>query len=213
MLNIFKRNQETSASSTPTPQPSPMASGINLVKGERISLTKENPNLDEIQVGLGWDVNESRGSAYDLDASVFLLGTNGKTQRNKDCVYFGNLRSADGSVQHMGDNLTGEGEGDDEVIKVALSKVSSNVERILFTVSIYQARSRRQSFGNVSNAFIRVLDKKTGRELVRFNLTDDYKSAHSVIVAELYRHEGQWKFNAIGNGVTDEIGGLKDRYM
>jgi len=198
---------------TSAPQTSAVLSGINLVKGERISLTKENPNLDDIQVGLGWDVNESRGSAYDLDASVFLLGSNGKTERSKDCVYFGNLKSADGSVCHMGDNLTGEGEGDDEVIKVALSKVSPSVKRILFTVSIYQARSRRQTFGNVSNAFIRVVDRKTGKELVRFNLTDDYKSAHSVIVAELYRHEGEWKFNAIGDGVSDEIGGLKQQYM
>jgi tellurium resistance protein TerD len=207
MLDFFKKKTEA----TPTTNPA-VASGINLVKGERISLTKQNPNLNEIFVGLGWDVNKGLGSDYDLDASAFLLGANGKIDKSRDFVYFGNLKSANGSVQHMGDNLTGAGEGDDEVVKVSLSNVSENVQRIVFTVSIYQAKSRRQNFGKVSNAFIRIVDKKTGSELVRYNLTDDYSKARSVIVGELYRHEGEWKFSAVGEGVEVEISDLENRF-
>lgn len=190
-----------------------MTNRIDLVKGGRVSLTKENPNLNEIHVGLGWDVNKKSSSNFDLDASVFMLGEKGKVEHRDNLVYFGNLNSSDGSIKHMGDNLTGDGNGDDEVIKVSLSKVSKNVQKIVFSVSIYQAKRKRQKFEEVQNAYIRIVDKKTNSELVRFNLTEDYSTARSVIVGELYRHNDEWKFYATGIGIEDELDGLKKMFM
>jgi len=190
-----------------------VAQGLSLVKGERVSLTKGNGNLNEIHVGLGWDVNQTGGADFDLDASVFMLGASEKVENQLNFVFFNNLKSPDGSVRHTGDNLTGEGDGDDESIKVSLSKVPANVQKLVFTVTIYQARERRQNFGQVSNAFIRIVDESTGAELLRFDLTEDYSHANSVIVGEIYRHNNEWKFNAVGNGVQDEIDGLVSRYM
>lgn len=179
---------------------------LNLKKGERVSLTKNNPSLNDIQIGLGWDVNKSFfSSAYDLDASAFLLGANGKLNKDKDFVYFRNLNSIDQSTQHLGDNLTGAGDGDDEVINVSLSKVRQDIERVVVTVSIYEAKRRKQNFGKVSNAYIRILDQNTKKEILRFNLTDDYSKATSVVVGELYRNQGEWKFGAIGEGVDKDI--------
>lgn len=208
MINFGRGNEP----STPIGGGS-VPNGLSLVKGERVSLTKDNGNLNEIHVGLGWDVNQNGGVDFDLDASVFMLGAGEKVENQKNFVFFNNLQSPDGSVRHTGDNLTGQGDGDDESIKVSLSKVPANVQKLVFTVTIYQARQRRQNFGQVSNAFIRIVDESTGAELLRFDLTEDYSHASSVIVGEIYRHNNEWKFNAVGNGIQDEIDGLVSRYM
>lgn len=183
---------------------------ISLTKGQKIDLTKGNPNLNEVVVGLGWDVASGGGSSIDCDASVLILGDNDKLI---DTVYFGSLNSKDRSVQHTGDNLTGAGDGDDEQIKVHLGSVSSSTQKLVFAVNIFQAKSRNQDFGKVKNAYIRIMDGKNNEELVRFNLTDDYKGLTALVTGELYRHGSEWKFNAIGNGTTDDsLSELKKRY-
>jgi len=186
---------------------------IELVKGQRVSLTKENSNLDHLHVGLGWDVKESRGASFDLDACVLLIGTSGKVEDNRNVIFYNNLESLDGSVRHMGDNLTGNGDGDDEVVKVTLSKVPSTIQKIVFFVSIYNAKRRWQNFGQISNAFIRIVDEISGAELLRFNLTEDYSLANSVVVGELYKHNNEWKFNATGSGLDVELNGVIKKYM
>lgn len=190
---------------------------ISLSKGQKIDLTKGNPELNELIVGLGWDPQESKGflgfgggSSIDCDASVIVLGENDKLV---DTVYYGSLKSKDGAVKHSGDNLTGDGDGDDEQIMVNLGNVSESVQKLIFVVNIYQAHARKQDFGKVKNAYIRIVNKKNNEELVRFNLTDDYQGLTSLITGELYRHNGEWKFNAIGNGTTDgSLGDLQKRY-
>jgi tellurium resistance protein TerD len=180
---------------------------ISLQKGQKVDLTKTNPGLVKIMIGLGWDTNKyDGGSAFDLDAAAFLLGENGKTSSDADFVFYGNLKHASGSVEHSGDNLTGEGEGDDERIKIDLSKVPAGVKKIAFTVTIYDAETRKQNFGMVSNAFIRIVDETKNAELIRYDLGEDYSVETAVVVAELYRHETEWKFNAIGGGFA---GGLR----
>lgn len=178
---------------------------VNLSKGERVSLTKGNPNLDKIHIGLGWDVSSSVSEDFDLDASVYMLGANGKVSKQLNFVFFNNLTSPCGSVLHTGDNLTGSGDGDDEVIKVQLSKIPADVDKIVFTVTIYDAKNRRQNFGQVSNAYIRILDDSTDRVLLKYDLSEDYSSACSLVVGEIYRHGSEWKFNATGNGTQGEI--------
>lgn len=207
-MNLFGTNPQTSAQPT-----GESTSRVSLVKGERVSLTKENGTLNQILVGLGWDVNQSGGADFDLDASVFMVGASGKVENDKHFVFFNNLKSPEGSIVHTGDNLTGDGDGDDESLKVILSKVPASVEKLIFTVTIYQAKQRRQNFGQVSNAFIRIVDETTGREIQRFDLTEDYSHANSIIAGEIYRHGTEWKFNAVGEGVVDEIDGLVSRYM
>ena len=180
---------------------------INLFKGQKVNLTKDNPGLSKILVGLGWDVNKyDGGSSFDLDASAFLLGANGKVTSDADFVFYGKLQHDSGAVQHMGDNLTGSGEGDDEQIKIDLAKVPANVEKIAFTVTIHEAEERRQNFGQVSNAFIRIADETTGQNLIRYDLGEDFSVETAVVVGELYRNAGEWKFNAIGSGFK---GGLR----
>jgi len=180
---------------------------VSLKKGQKVDLTKGNPGLSKLLIGLGWDVNKyDGGSAFDLDAAAFLLGAGGKTASDGDFVFYGNLAHTSGSVEHLGDNLTGEGEGDDEQIKVDLSKVPAGVEKIDFTVTIYEAEERKQNFGQVSNAFIRVVDETSGTELIRYDLGEDFSIETAVVVGELYRNNGEWKFNAIGSGFE---GGLK----
>lgn len=181
------------------------ATVINLSKGERVSLTKDNPNLDKIHVGLGWDVNSRSSEDFDLDASVYMLGSSGKIDKQLNFVYFNNLKSPCGSVIHTGDNRTGEGDGDDESIKVQLSKIPADIQKLVFTVTIYNARNRKQNFGQVNNAFIRVLDELSGKELLRYDLSEDYSVECSLVVAEIYRHGLEWKFNATGNGIQGEI--------
>lgn len=182
---------------------------VNLAKGQKVDLTKGNPGLSKLLVGLGWDVNKyDGGAAFDLDASAFLAGANGKVISDADFVFYGNLKHASESVIHTGDNLTGEGEGDDEVINVDLSRVPANIEKIAFTVTIYDADVRNQNFGQVSNAYIRVLNQETGEELIHFDLGEDFSIETAVVVAELYRHNGEWKFNAIGSGYSGGLAAL-----
>lgn len=180
---------------------------ISLFKGQKIDLTKGNPKLSKILIGLGWDTKKYDGGFdFDLDAAAFLLGANGKVQSDYDFIFYNNLTHSSGAVQHMGDNLTGAGDGDDEQIKIDLSKVPANIDKIAFTVTIHEADSRRQNFGQVSNAFIRIVDEANGKELIRYDLGEDFSVETAVVVGELYRNAGEWKFNAIGSGFK---GGLR----
>ena len=186
---------------------------VSLTKGQKVDLTKGNPGLVKIMVGLGWDTNRYDGGAdFDLDAAAFLLGANSKVASDADFVFYGNLKHASGSVEHMGDNLTGEGEGDDEQIRVDLSKVPANVEHIAFTVTIYDYETRRQNFGQVSNAFIRIVDESSGTELIRYDLGEDFSVETALVVGELYRNNGEWKFNAIGSGFQGGLHALCQNY-
>ena len=186
---------------------------INLAKGQKVDLTKTNPGLKSIMVGLGWDVNAfDSGSAFDLDASVFMAGENGKCPTEKEFIFYGNLEHPSGSVTHMGDNLTGEGEGDDEQIKIDLSKIPSNITKIAFTVTIYDAENRNQNFGQVSNAFIRIVNNETNEELIRYDLGEDFSIETAVVVGELYKNNGEWKFNAIGSGFQGGLASLCGYY-
>ena len=186
---------------------------INLSKGQKVDLTKGNPGLKNIMIGLGWDTNRYDGGAdFDLDASAFMLGANGKVRKDEDFIFYGNLTHPSESVKHMGDNLTGEGEGDDEQIQVDLSKIPANVQKIAFTVTIYEAEERRQNFGQVSNAFIRIVDEATNTELIRYDLGEDFSIETAVVVGELYRHNGEWKFNAIGSGFQGGLAALCGHY-
>ncbi len=182
---------------------------VSLMKGQKVDLTKGHPGLAKLIVGLGWDVNRYDGGAdFDLDAAAFLLDASGKVTNDADFVFYNNLKHASGAVEHTGDNLTGEGEGDDEVIKVDLSKVPANIEKIDFTVTIYDAETRSQNFGQVSNAYIHVLDETNGVELIRFDLGEDFSVETAIVVGELYRHNGEWKFNAIGSGFAGGLAAL-----
>jgi len=180
---------------------------VSLQKGQKVDLTKGNPNLKKVMVGLGWDTNKyDGGKDFDLDAAAFLLGENGKVSNDMDFIFYNNLKGAQGSVTHMGDNLTGEGEGDDEQVQVELDKVPASIHKIAFTVTIHDAEQRGQNFGMVSNAFIRIVNEETGQELIRYDLGEDFSMETAIVVGELYRHSGEWKFNAIGSGFK---GGLE----
>ncbi|MCC8049895.1 MAG: TerD family protein [Clostridiales bacterium] len=186
---------------------------INLSKGQKVDLTKRNPGLKSILVGLGWDVNAfDSGADFDLDAAAFLLGADGKCPTDREFVFYGNLSHTSGAVNHMGDNLTGEGEGDDEQIQIDLSKVPANIEKIAFTVTIYEAESRHQNFGQVSNAYIRLVDDSNGTELIHYDLGEDFSIETAVVVGELYKHDGEWKFNAIGSGFQGGLAALCGHY-
>lgn len=168
---------------------------INLTKGQKVDLTKDNPSLSKIVVGLGWDVNMfDSGVAFDLDAAAFMVGQTGKCPTEKEFIFYGNLEHQSGSVVHLGDNRTGDGDGDDEQLTVELNIVPANVERIAFTVTIYDAESRRQNFGQVSNAYIHIQDMVTGADLIRYDLGEDFSIETAIVVGELYRHNGEWKF-------------------
>ena len=180
---------------------------ISLQKGQRVDLTKDRPSLKNVLIGLGWDINHYDGETdFDLDASAFMTKANGKVGNENDFIFYGNLNHVSGSVQYMGDNRTGEGDGDDEVIKVQLDKIPSDYDTISFTVTIYEAEKRLQNFGMVENAYVRLIDEDTGEELVRFDLTEDFSTETALVVAEIYKRDGQWKFAAIGSGYD---GGLK----
>ncbi len=182
---------------------------INLQKGQKVDLTKGNPGLTKLIVGLGWDTNQYDGGAdFDLDAAAFLIGENGKVSVDADFVFYGNLNHSSGGVTHTGDNLTGEGEGDDEVINVDLSKIPANIAKIAFTATIYDAELRNQNFGQVSNAYIRIVDESTGTEIIRYDLGEDFSVETAVVVGELYRNNGEWKFNAIGSGFSGGLAAL-----
>jgi tellurium resistance protein TerD len=175
--------------------------GISLSKGQKIDLTKTNPGLSKVIVGLGWDTNKyDGGNDFDLDASVFLLNEAGKCGSDKDFVFYNQLEGGNGSVVHTGDNRTGEGEGDDEQIKVELSAVPAEVQRISFVITIHDAENRGQNFGQVSNAFVRIVNEESNEELIRYDLGEDFSIETAIIVGELYRHSGEWKFSAVGSG-------------
>ena len=180
---------------------------VNLVKGQKVDLTKGNPGLSKINAGLGWDVNAyDSGTAFDLDAEVFLLGDNGRVASDSDFIFYSNPTHPSGAVEHTGDNRDGAGDGDDETIKIDLSAVPQNVSKIVFTVTIYDAAARNQNFGQVQNAFIRIYDPTTNDELLRYDLTEDFSIETALVIGELYRHNGEWKFSAVGAGYQ---GGLE----
>ena len=182
---------------------------VSLSKGQKVDLTKGNPGLTKVLVGLGWDVNKYDGGAdFDLDAAAFLTKDNDKVASDEDFVFYNNLKHKSGAVEHMGDNRTGEGEGDDEEIKIDLAKVPASVAKIAFTVTIDQAQERGQNFGQISNAYIRVVDVATNRELIRYDLGEDYSIETAVVVGELYRHGSDWKFNAIVSGFQGGLAAL-----
>ncbi|HSP39566.1 MAG TPA: TerD family protein [Frankiaceae bacterium] len=182
--------------------------GVALTKGGNVSLSKSAPNLTAITVGLGWDARSTTGADFDLDASALLLGENGRVLSDSHFVFFNNLRSPDGSVEHTGDNLTGEGEGDDETILINLAMVPPQVDRVVFPVSIYEADVRGQSFGQVSNAYIRILNQADNNELARYDLSEDASSETAMIFGEVYRRNGEWKFRAVGQGYASGLRGI-----
>lgn len=179
---------------------------VSLKKGGNVSLSKESPGLKKILIGLGWDVRASDGDDFDLDASAFLLAAGDKVRADSDFIFYNHLKSADGSVEHTGDNLTGEGEGDDEAIKVDLSTVPLDIQKIAVSVTIHDAETRRQNFGMVSNAFIRVVNQDTGKEIARYDLTEDASTETAMVFGEVYRHNDEWKFRAVGQGFNGGLG-------
>lgn len=194
---------------------------VSLQKGQKVSLSKEHAGLSKMMVGLGWDeAQKAKGGFFapkpkpiDCDASALLL-KNGRLCDKSDIIYFGNLGHKSGAIQHMGDNLTGAGEGDDEQILVDLGKIPAEYDRIVMVVNIYQAVQRKQHFGMIQNAFIRLVDQRNNAEMCKYNLTDDYSGMTALIFGEIYRHNGEWKFNAIGQATTDPgLGELANRYI
>lgn len=182
---------------------------ISLQKGQKVDLTKGNPGLKKIVVGLGWDVNKyDGGKDFDLDAAAFMLNTEGKVADDRNFIFYNNTTSPEGSVIHTGDNRSGVGDGDDEQIKVDLSLVPGGVAKISFGITIHEAKERRQNFGQVSNAYVRVLDEQSGAELIRYDLGEDFSVETAIVVGELYRNGAEWKFNAIGSGYQNGLAGL-----
>ena len=181
---------------------------VSLNKGGNVSLSKEAPGLTAILVGLGWDARTTSGSDFDLDASALMLNASGKIVSDQHFIFFNNLTSPDGSVEHTGDNLTGEGEGDDEAIKVNLASVPADVDKIVFPVSIYDAESRGQSFGQVRNAFIRIVNQAGGAEIARYDLSEDASTETAMIFGEVYRNASEWKFRAVGQGYSTGLAGI-----
>jgi len=190
----------------------PASTGVNLKKGQKVSLTKMNAALDNILVGLGWDVSQNSNVQCDLDVEVFMLGQDGKIIGDDWFVFYNKLVSPDGSVRHSGDNRTGAGSGDDETINIQLSRVNPQVAKLIFVVTIGEAMERGHNFGQVSNAYIRIVDQSSGMELVRYNLTEYYQNVISMMVGEVYKHNNEWKFNPIGDGTSDDLTGLCIRY-
>ena len=190
--------------------------GISLSKGERVSLEKVAPGLEAVLVGLGWDVKKvDTGIDYDLDVSVFMLGSNEKLPSEQHFIFYNNLKSPDPHhcVEHMGDNLTGAGEGDDEVILVNLTKIPGDVQKLVFVVTIHQADQRGQNFGQIENAFVRLVDVKTKEEVLRYDLTEDCSIETAMIMAEIYSKNGQWRMNAVGSGYQGGLQAILNRYQ
>jgi len=185
---------------------------VSLSKGGNVSLSKEEPGLKKILIGLGWDVRLTDGSAFDLDASLFVLKSDGKVRSEKDFIFFNNLKSADGMIEHTGDNLTGAGEGDDEVIKVNLERLSADIEKLVIGVTIYDADTRKQNFGMVDSAFVRIVNQDNNREIVRFDLSEDMSVETAMLFGELYRHGSDWKFRAVGQGFKGGLGAMAINY-
>ena len=182
---------------------------VVLTKGQKVDLTKGNKGLKNIIVGLGWDVNKYDGGFdFDLDSAAFCCNGDKKVATDADMIFYNNLKHASGSIEHMGDNLTGAGDGDDEQIKIDLSAIPESIERINFTVTIHEAEERKQNFGQVSNAYVRVVNADNNEELIKYDLEEDFSIETAIVVAELYRHNGEWKFNAIGSGFQGGLAAL-----
>lgn len=185
---------------------------ISLNKGGNLSLSKTDPTLVRILIGLGWDERVTDGASFDLDASAFLLTASGKVRGDHDFIFYNQLKSQDGSVEHTGDNRSGQGDGDDESLLVDLSKVSPEIEKIAITVTIHDAQSRGQNFGQIANAFIRVVNQDSGIEIVRFDLAEDYSTETAMVFGEVYRHNGEWKFRAVGQGYAGGLAAMCQQY-
>lgn len=179
---------------------------VNLSKGANVNLSKEAPGLNRVLVGLGWDARATDGQAFDLDASLFMVKADGKVTSDAYFIFYNQPKSPEGAVEHTGDNLTGAGEGDDESIRVALERVPAEIQRLVVTVTIHEAESRRQNFGQVNNAFMRIVNETTNAEIARFDLSEDYSTETAMIFGELYRNGNDWKFKAVGQGSS---GGLR----
>lgn len=186
---------------------------VNLQKGQKVSITKGNPGLSKVVVGLGWDINQfDTGGDFDLDTAAFFLADSGKVSKQEDFVFFGNLKHPSGGAEHMGDNLTGAGDGDDEQIKIDLSLVPADITKIAFTVTVYEAEQRRQNFGQINQAFIRIYNEATGEELLRYDLGEDFSIETAAVFGELYRNNDEWKFNAIGSGYQGGLAAICANY-
>ncbi len=185
---------------------------ISLNKGGNLSLSKTDPSLNQVLIGLGWDARATDGVDFDLDASAFLLAANDKVRGESDFIFYNQTRSPEGSVEHTGDNRTGEGDGDDEAVKINLAKVPADVQKIAITVTIHDAQNRGQNFGQVQNAFIRVVNDQTNVEIVRFDLNEDYSTETAMIFGELYRHNNEWKFRAVGQGYNGGLSAMCGQY-
>ena len=185
---------------------------ISLTKGQNVSLSKTDPSLKNVLVGLGWDARSTDGQDFDLDASVFMATENGKVPSDRHFIFYNQLVSPCGGVEHTGDNLTGDGDGDDESVIVCLDKVQSNIKSLFITVTIHDAEARRQNFGQVSNAFVRIINNDNSDEIVRFDLSEDYSTETAMVFGEIYRHNGEWKFRAIGQGYTGGLYSLCQQY-
>jgi len=186
--------------------------GVSLTKGGNVSLSKEAPGLTAVLVGLGWDARTTTGTDFDLDASAIMVNADGKVLSNSHFIFFNNTTSPEGSVEHTGDNLTGEGAGDDEAIKVNLASVPAEVDKIIFPVSIYEAETRSQGFGQVRNAVIRIVNQTGGTEIARYDLTEDASTETAMVFGELYRNGADWKFRAVGQGYTSGLSGIARDY-
>lgn len=182
--------------------------GLTLTKGQNLSLTKEDPGMTQAMVGLGWDARVTTGDDYDLDASALLVGANGKVRSDADFIFYNQMRDAAGSVVHQGDNRTGEGDGDDEQIMIDLSKVPHDVQRVIIAVSIHDAGTRNQNFGQIRNAFCRIVNNDSNQEVVRYDLSEDYASETAMVFAEVYRNGNEWKFKAVGQGYASGLAGV-----
>jgi tellurium resistance protein TerD len=182
--------------------------GVSLSKGGNVSLSKEAPGLTAVTVGLGWDVRSTTGTDFDLDASAIACKADGKVLSDQHFIFFNNLKSPDGSIEHLGDNLTGEGEGDDEQVNVNLSTVPAEIDKIVFPVSIYDADNRQQNFGQVRNAFIRVVNQAGATEIARYDLSEDASTETAMVFGELYRNGAEWKFRAVGQGYAAGLRGI-----
>ncbi|MEW5839305.1 MAG: TerD family protein [Pseudomonadota bacterium] len=185
---------------------------ISLSKGGNVSLSKEAPGLTTVKLGLGWDVRATDGTDFDLDASAFMLKADGKVQSDNGFIFYNNKTSSDGSVNHLGDNRTGEGDGDDEVISVELAKVPAEIEKLAFSVTIHDAAARKQNFGMVAKAYIRCINATDDKEIARFDLSEDGSTETAMIFGELYRHNGEWKFKAVGQGFAGGLGPLASHF-
>ena len=185
---------------------------ISLNKGGNLSLSKTDPTLVRILIGLGWDERATDGASFDLDASAFLLTASGRVRGDHDFIFYNQLKSQDGSVEHTGDNRSGQGDGDDESLVVDLSKVSPEIEKVAITVTIHDAQSRGQNFGQIANAFIRVVNQDSGIEIVRFDLAEDYSTETAMVFGEVYRHNGEWKFRAVGQGYAGGLAAMCQQY-